>query len=58
MSSDNAVLGTATTGGAAATAAVAATGNDFNWTLLIGLLVATALLVLLGLWVRRRSQRQ
>ncbi|HEX6416432.1 MAG TPA: hypothetical protein VFZ62_02805 [Candidatus Saccharimonadales bacterium] len=56
MSSDNAVLGTATTGGAAAAAVATAANNDLA--LLIGLIVGLILLVALGLWVRHRSKRQ
>ena len=56
MSSDNAVLGTATTGGAAAAAVATATNNDLA--LLIGLIVGLILLVALGLWVRHHSKRQ
>lgn len=56
MSSDNAVLGTATTGGAATAAAATAANN--NHALWLGLAAGLALLILLGLLVRRRSKRQ
>lgn len=56
MSSDSAVLGTATTGGAAAAAVATAAHSDLA--LYIGLAVGLVLLIALGIFVRRRSKRQ
>lgn len=56
MSSDSAILGATTTGGAAATAAVASTGNSR-----LAILIAILVLIALGLiayFVRKKSKRQ
>lgn len=58
MSSDNAILGVATTGGVAATAAATtATTTDTTWPM--WLLIAACFLALFafGFWLRKRSTR-